>query len=116
MAIVAAVGAPVAVYQRGVDGLLVVIAISTVFSLLWFLAKAGDESPVLNAGVTMLSVAYIGVLGSYGALMLHVLRPLRHRHDSRGGARHGGYIDSLHSLEKLRAYSAVPFDRLDEQE
>ena len=72
LAIVAAVGAPVAVYQRGVDGLLVVIAISTVFSLLWFLAKAGDESPVLNAGVTMLSVAYIGVLGSYGALMLRV--------------------------------------------
>ena len=72
LAIVAAVGAPVAVYQRGVDGLLVVIAISTAFSLLWFLAKAGDESPVLNAGVTMLSVAYIGVLGSYGALMLRV--------------------------------------------
>jgi phosphatidate cytidylyltransferase len=72
LAIVAAVGAPVAVYQRGVDGLLVVIAISTAFSLLWFLAKAGDESPVLNAGVTVLSVAYIGVLGSYGALMLRV--------------------------------------------
>jgi phosphatidate cytidylyltransferase len=72
LAIVAAVGAPVAVYQRGVDGLLVVVAISTAFSLLWFLAKAGDESPVLNAGVTMLSVCYIGVLGSYGALMLRV--------------------------------------------
>ena len=72
LAIVAAVGAPVAVYQRGVDGLLVVIAISTAFSLLWFLAKAGDESPVLNAGVTVLSVGYIGVLGSYGALMLRV--------------------------------------------
>ena len=72
LAIVAAVGAPVAVYQRGVDGLLVVIAVSTVFSLLWFLSKAGDESPVLNAGVTMLSVTYIGVLGSYAALMLRV--------------------------------------------
>ncbi|MEO5842334.1 MAG: phosphatidate cytidylyltransferase [Acidimicrobiales bacterium] len=72
LAIVAAVGAPVAVYQRGVDGLLVVIAISTAFSLLWFLSKAGDESPVLNAGVTMLTVSYIGVLGSYGALMLRV--------------------------------------------
>jgi len=72
LAIVASVGAPVAVYQRGVDGLLVVIALSTAFSLLWFLSKAGDESPVLNAGVTMLSVSYIGVLGSYGALMLRV--------------------------------------------
>ncbi|HUP74585.1 MAG TPA: phosphatidate cytidylyltransferase [Acidimicrobiales bacterium] len=72
LAIVAAVGAPIAVYQRGVDGLLVVIAVSAVFSLLWFLSKAGDESPVLNAGVTMLSVVYIGVLGSYGALMLRV--------------------------------------------
>ncbi|MEO8692591.1 MAG: phosphatidate cytidylyltransferase [Acidimicrobiales bacterium] len=72
LAIVAAVGAPVAVYQRGVDGLLVIVAISTAFSLLWFLAKAGDESPVLNAGVTMLTVSYIGVLGSYGALMLRV--------------------------------------------
>jgi phosphatidate cytidylyltransferase len=72
LAIVASVGAPVAVYQRGIDGLLVVIAVSTVFSLLWFLSKAGDESPVLNAGVTMLTVTYIGVLGSYAALMLRV--------------------------------------------
>jgi phosphatidate cytidylyltransferase len=39
---------------------------------LWFLAKAGDESPVLNAGVTTLSVMYVGILGSYGALMLRV--------------------------------------------
>jgi phosphatidate cytidylyltransferase len=72
LAIVAAVGAPVAVYQRGVDGLLVIVAVSTAFSMLWFLAKAGDESPVLNAGVTMFSIVYIGVLGSYGALMLRV--------------------------------------------
>jgi phosphatidate cytidylyltransferase len=72
LAIVASVGAPIAVYQRGVDGLLVVLAVSTAFSLLWFLAKAGDESPVLNAGVTIFTVAYIGILGSYGALMLRV--------------------------------------------
>ena len=72
LAIVASVGAPIAVYQRGIDGLLVIVAITTVFSFLWFLTKAGDESPVLNAGVTTLSVMYIGVLGSYGALMLRV--------------------------------------------
>jgi phosphatidate cytidylyltransferase len=72
LAIVASVGAPIAVYQRGIDGLLVVVAITTAFSFLWFLAKAGDESPVLNAGVTTLSVMYIGVLGSYAALMLRV--------------------------------------------
>ena len=72
LAIVASVAAPIAVYQRGIDGLLVVVAITTVFSFLWFLAKAGDESPVLNAGVTTLSVMYIGVLGSYAALMLRV--------------------------------------------
>jgi phosphatidate cytidylyltransferase len=72
LAIVASVGAPIAVYQRGIDGLLVVVAITTAFSFLWFLSKAGDESPVLNAGVTTLSVMYIGVLGSYGALMLRV--------------------------------------------
>jgi phosphatidate cytidylyltransferase len=72
LAIVASVGAPIAVYQRGIDALLVVVAITTAFSFLWFLAKAGDESPVLNAGVTTLSVMYIGVLGSYGALMLRV--------------------------------------------
>lgn len=72
LAIVASVGAPIAVYQRGIDGLLVVVAITTVFSFLWFLSKAGDESPVLNAGVTVMSVMYIGVLGSYAALMLRV--------------------------------------------
>jgi phosphatidate cytidylyltransferase len=72
LAIVASVGAPIATYQRGIDALLVVVAVTTAFSFLWFLAKAGDESPVLNAGVTTLSVMYIGVLGSYGALMLRV--------------------------------------------
>jgi phosphatidate cytidylyltransferase len=72
LAIVASVGAPIAVYQRGIDALLVIVAITTAFSFLWFLVKAGDESPVLNAGVTTLSVMYIGVLGSYGALMLRV--------------------------------------------
>ena len=72
LAIVASVGAPIAVYQRGIDGLLVIVAITTVFSFLWFLTKAGDESPVLNAGVTIMSVMYIGVLGSYAALMLRV--------------------------------------------
>ena len=34
--------------------LLVIVAVSTAFSMLWFLAKAGDESPVLNAGVTVM--------------------------------------------------------------
>jgi phosphatidate cytidylyltransferase len=72
LAIVASVGAPIAVYQRGIDALLVVVAITTAFSFLWFLVKAGDESPVLNAGVTTLSVMYVGILGSYGALMLRV--------------------------------------------
>jgi phosphatidate cytidylyltransferase len=72
LTIVATAAMPVAVYAKGVDGALVVLMLATVFSLLWFLARAGEESPVLNAGVTVFGVAYVGLLGSYAALMLKV--------------------------------------------
>ena len=72
LVLVASTAAPVVAYNRGVDGLLVIIALVSMFSLLWFLSKAGDESPVLNAGVSVFATVYVGLLGSYGALMLRV--------------------------------------------
>lgn len=61
---------PLAVYWRGVEAIPLVLFLATVFALLWFLSGAGTESPLLNTGVTLLGVLYVGVLGSYGALML----------------------------------------------
>lgn len=48
-----------------------VLALTIVFSLLWYLVGAGGDSPVLEGvGVTSLGVLWIGLLGSYATLFL----------------------------------------------
>ncbi len=61
--------APLAVYWRGETAIPLVVFLTLVFSLLWFLLGVGTERPVPNVGVTMLGVVYIGVFGSFAALM-----------------------------------------------
>jgi phosphatidate cytidylyltransferase len=70
LGIVATVAMPLAIYWRGLDAMPLVLFLAVAFSMLWFLVGVGDESPVLNIGVTLLGVAYVGVLGSFAALML----------------------------------------------
>jgi phosphatidate cytidylyltransferase len=62
---------PLAAYWRGEAGLPVVLFLTVVFGLLWFLVGAGgNDRPVIGLSSTLLGVTYIGVLGSFAALML----------------------------------------------
>jgi phosphatidate cytidylyltransferase len=70
LGIVATVAMPLAIYWRGLDAMPLVLFLAVAFSMVWFLVGVGDESPVLNIGVTLLGVTYVGVLGSFAALML----------------------------------------------
>ncbi|MDY7101901.1 MAG: phosphatidate cytidylyltransferase [Actinomycetota bacterium] len=66
----ACVGLPLAVYWRGVVAYPLVMFLSVVFGLLWYLAGVEKERPAANLGVTMLGIGYVGILGSFAAMIL----------------------------------------------
>ena len=58
------------VYWRFEAAVPLVLFLTVVFSMLWFLTGVDTEAPVLNIGVTLLGVMYVGFLGSFAGLML----------------------------------------------
>ena len=72
LGLAASVAMPLAVYWRGQQAIPLILALSVVFGLLWFLSGVSTELPVMNLGVTLLGIGYVGVLGSFGAAMLEL--------------------------------------------
>ncbi|MEJ5256328.1 MAG: phosphatidate cytidylyltransferase, partial [Acidimicrobiales bacterium] len=73
LGLAACVALPLAVYWRGEPAVPLVIFLTLVFSILWFLLGVGGSArPVPNIGVTLLGVVYVGFLGSFAALILDV--------------------------------------------
>jgi len=70
LGIVACAGMPLAAYWRGEGAIPLVLVLSVVFGLLWFLLAAEDVRPVPNLAVTLLGVVYVGLLGAFAALIL----------------------------------------------
>ncbi len=58
-----------AVYWR-TDGFAVVLPLFMVFTLLWYLTGVIRGRPLMNAAVTVLGFFYVGVLGSFAAILL----------------------------------------------
>lgn len=61
---------PPATYWRGESGIVLGVVLTLAVGLLWYLLDVGGEHAVPNLGVTMLTVLYVGVLGSFAALLL----------------------------------------------
>ena len=59
-----------AAYARGEQALPLVMALFVVFALLWYLAGVEDRQPTMNTGASILAFAYVGLLGSFAALLL----------------------------------------------
>ncbi|MGI9023831.1 MAG: phosphatidate cytidylyltransferase, partial [Acidimicrobiales bacterium] len=59
-----------AVYWRGVDGFNLVMPLFMVFALLWYLTGVVKGRPLMNVAVTVLGFFYVGILGSFAALLL----------------------------------------------
>jgi phosphatidate cytidylyltransferase len=66
----ACAGLPAAAYWRGEAAIPLVLFLATVFALLWYLFGVDQENPAAGAAVTLLGVGYVGVLGSFAALIL----------------------------------------------
>lgn len=71
--IMACFGAPFAVYNYGIDDLPLVIFVAVVACAVTFIGATGVQSnPMPNMAITLLAIGWIGVLGSFGAAILHV--------------------------------------------
>jgi phosphatidate cytidylyltransferase len=64
------VGMVIASYHYGYGAIPTVMFLTTAVCLLWYLVGAGVETPVMNIGVTLLGVCWVGIFGSFAAFML----------------------------------------------
>lgn len=70
LGIVASAALPVAVYNRGESAFVMVLALVVVFGALWYIVGAETYKPALNLGLTMLGILWVGVLASFGSLIV----------------------------------------------
>lgn len=61
-----------AAYWKGEPALPLVLVLTVVFTLLWYLVGVSRSSPTVNGAVTILTVGYVGLFGSFAALMLRL--------------------------------------------
>lgn len=73
LGLIAAITFPLATYWRGEPAVPLVLALTTVFAIVWYLVGAGGDSPVLEGvGSTLVGVLWIGLLASFATLLLRV--------------------------------------------
>lgn len=68
--IVGTVALVLGAYNNGSAAVPTVLFLTTAVCLLWYLVGAGGDTPVMNIGVTLLGVLWVGLFGSFAALML----------------------------------------------
>lgn len=79
LGLVATVCLMVAVYLKGEAAIGVVVAITMAASLLWYLLGVERDQPTANLAATVLGFLWVGLLGSYAALLISpALFPDRH--------------------------------------
>jgi phosphatidate cytidylyltransferase len=71
LGLIAAIAFPLATYWRGEPAVPLMLALATVFAVVWYLVGAGGDSPVLEGvGSTLVGVLWIGLLGSFATLLV----------------------------------------------
>ncbi len=70
LGIVAVAALSLGAYWRFEAAVPLVLGLTVLFSLLWYLTGIDRDAPMLNVAVTLFGVLYIGLLGSYAGLML----------------------------------------------
>ncbi len=64
------VGMVLVAYNYGEAALPLVLVLSMVVCLAWYLIDAGGERPMANVGATLLGVCWVGLFGSFAGLLL----------------------------------------------
>lgn len=72
LGLVGVVGVVLGAYARGIEALPLVTALMVVFTLAWFLIGVSKAKPTVNVAVTVLAFVWVGLLGSYSALLLRL--------------------------------------------
>jgi phosphatidate cytidylyltransferase len=70
LGLVATGGLVAATYWRGEVAIPIVLGLTVVVALLWYLIGVTRIEPTMNAGVSVLAIGYIGLLASFAALLL----------------------------------------------
>lgn len=73
--IVGSVGLVVGAYNYGTAAVPTVLFLATAVCLLWYLVGAAAENPVMNIGVTLAGLLWVGLFGSFAGLMLGIGDP-----------------------------------------
>jgi len=64
---------PMANYWKGESAIPAILFLTFLFGIVWYLSSAsGRARPTSNLGVTLIGVIWIGVLGSYAALLVDI--------------------------------------------
>lgn len=75
LGVAAVAGLCIAPLYHGWFAYPVILGLATMAGLAWFLFVQPGEGAVMNLGVTLLGIAYVGGLGSFATLLLGVARP-----------------------------------------
>ena len=70
LGLVATASLSLGAYYRGEAAIPAVLFLTVVFGMIWYLTGVGGDSAVRNLGVTFLGVVYVGLLGSFAAVLL----------------------------------------------
>ncbi len=75
---------PIVAYNRGTDGMVVLLVLGTLTTLLWYLVGVVRDRPAVNIAVTLSGVLYIGLLGGTAGLVLRHRPGLSASQDNHG--------------------------------
>jgi len=70
LGITSTVSVMLAAYARGETAIPLVLALTMICALLWFMFGVVRARPTINVGLTLMGVVWIGFLGSFAALLL----------------------------------------------
>ena len=72
LGITATVSVMLAAYAKGETAIPLVLALTMICSLLWFMFGVVRARPTINVGLTLMGVIWVGFLGSFAALLLRM--------------------------------------------
>ncbi|MGH9157206.1 MAG: phosphatidate cytidylyltransferase [Acidimicrobiales bacterium] len=72
LGITASVSIMLAVYNEGQSAIALVLVLTTLFTFLWYLFRVVQAQPLLNIAATLLPFLWVGVSGSFAALLITI--------------------------------------------